>query len=124
MAIVHESPREKVLGIRETTRRQFRINVNGEQITTQEATPTIVNKWISWADTSCVQLITAGKAKEYQYAGKTALEWATVNGKVPEMVVRANNGYFYPATSNDIIVNVKENTPTFLSPKSSLNLRS
>lgn len=115
MAVVHENLREKVLGIRETTRRQFRITVDGEQIITQEATPTVVNKWISWASTSPhEQLITAGEAQEYQYAGKTALEWATVNGEVPEMVVKANNGYFYPATLNDVIVKVKEKAPTFL----------
>lgn len=53
------------------------------------------------------QLLTPEVAKKRLLGGQTALDWATHNGVDPEMVVRANNGHFYPASTNDIVMSDK-----------------
>jgi hypothetical protein len=102
IAQTHAKFGEDPLGVRETTIRQFEITVNGETISVKEADPLVVNKWISYEGMPA-KLLSQEEARKYPYAGKTALDWATKEGKVPEKVVQAG-GQFYPATNRDVIV--------------------
>lgn len=109
MVLMHDNFGEKELGIRETTKQQYSITIDKKQIVTEEKKPSVKNIWISWANKFC-KLLTIDEARETQYGGKSALEWATTDGgKVPEMVIRASNGYFYPATSKDEVVTANKN---------------
>src|SRR3990167_1742619 len=93
----------KVLGIREEVRKRCIATVDGQETEFVEATPFVRNIWVG----EHVKLLTPEEAAKTPYSGQTALYWATVNKIVPEMVVRANNGYFYPATKNDIVMSDK-----------------
>ena len=92
-----------VLGIHEEVRRRRIVTVGGVETEFIEADPKVKNIWVG----KYVKLLTPEEAAETPYAGQTALKWATINGKSPEMVVKANNGYFYPATKNDIAISSK-----------------
>ena len=111
-ALAHNEHGDKVLGVRKITRRQFGITVDGEQIITQEATPAVVNKWISWANKRPCSLMAADEARKTPYGGGTVLQYVTgSDDRIPEMVLRAGDGNFYPATSRDIIVETRVNAP-------------
>lgn len=90
----------KILGVHEEVRRTCRILIDGKQTEFVEANPSVRNVWVG----KYVKLLNADGAANTEYAGSTALKWATNNGIVPEMVVRASNGYFYPATKKDIVI--------------------
>jgi hypothetical protein len=102
MAEAHAKYGDEALGVRETTTRRFNITVDGEIIQANEANPKIVNKWISYKDMPA-RFLTPEQASNTQYSGRTALDWATRNGKTPERVVVAGDRY-YPATNRDVIV--------------------
>lgn len=89
-----------VLGVHEEVRRRLTVILDNEEIEFMEANPFVRNIWVG----DYVKLYTPEVADTMEYAGRTALKWATVNGRVPEMVVKAVNGYFYPATRNDITI--------------------
>jgi hypothetical protein len=91
---------EKYLGIHEEVRRKVRVMMSGKPITYLEETPDARNIWVG----DNVQLLTPDQAANTPYGGRTALDWAKAGGKTPEMVVRASNGYFYPANAKDIVV--------------------
>jgi hypothetical protein len=91
---------DKILGVREETRKAANILIDGRETKFVEAEPSVRNIWVG----RHVKLYTPEDAAKYDYGGQTALRWATRSGVVPEMVVKASNGYFYPATKNDIVV--------------------
>ncbi len=103
MALAHEDFGEQALGVRVTTRRQFQLTVGREMISAQETLPKIVTSWISWSNFPS-RMLTPDEARKTPHGGRTALDWATHGGVVPEMVVQAG-GYYYPASRNDRIVN-------------------
>lgn len=104
MAQVHAGFGEFPLGMRTTTIRNYRITTpDGESVEVQESKPSVKNEWISWAEKQ-VTLLTKGEAKNISHSGRTGLEWASNGKTVPDRVVRASNGFFYPATSHDIVV--------------------
>lgn len=90
----------KVLGIHEEVRKRRTISVGGQETEFVEATPQVKNVWVG----QYVKLMTPEEAAKTPFGGQNALSWATVNKVSPEMVVKASNGYFYPATKNDIVV--------------------
>lgn len=102
MAEVHQHNvgGDDVLGVHEEVRKSRMVTVDGVETVFVEAAPMVKNIWVG----KHVKLLTPTEAAEYPYAGQTALKWATVNGQSPEMVVKASNGYFYPATKNDIVM--------------------
>ena len=91
---------DHLLGIHEEIRKRYMITVDGVETEFLEAQPTVKNVWVG----QYVKLLTPEEAATTEYAGSTALKWATINGKPPEMVVKANNGFFYPATRSDIVI--------------------
>lgn len=105
MVMAHRgiSSLDRVLGIREATIRRCALDLNGEIVEFVEARPFTRNIWIG----EYVRLISRDEAAKMPYAGQTALSWATVNNQVPKLIVRADNGYFYPATPLDIVKNEK-----------------
>lgn len=106
MVLAHRgmSGLDDILGIQEETRRMFQVKMGREQLEVMEALPFIRNIWVG----EHVKLLTPEQAAEYPHGGQTALRWATINGQVPEMVARASNGYFYPATRDDIALSDRE----------------
>lgn len=113
----------RILGIREETRRRLLVVLGEEEVEFVEAKASVRNIWVG----EHVRLYAPHEAARRDYAGRNALEWATLSGQTPEMVVHANNGYFYPAAANDIILTgktdwevypIKRRTPDFdLNPK-------
>ena len=93
-----------ILGVREEVGKKCAVSIDGEEIEFVEAKPLVKNIWVG----EHVRLLTPEEAAKWEYSGSTALEWATIEGVVPERVVRANNGYFYPATKNDIVMSGKK----------------
>lgn len=93
----------KVLGIHEEVRKRRTISVGGQETEFVEATPQVKNVWVG----QYVKLMTPEEAAKTPFGGQNALSWATVNKVTPEMVVKANNGYFYPATKNDVVISSK-----------------
>lgn len=90
----------KVLGIREEVRKRCIVAVDGQETEFVEATPFVRNIWVG----EHVKLLTPEEAAKTPYSGQTALYWAMGQGGVPEMIVRADNGYYYPATKDDIVM--------------------
>lgn len=94
-----------VLGIREEVRKRRTIILeDGANTEFIEAEPQVRNVWVG---NKGIGLYTPDEAAKINYMDdKTALEWATINGNGvdPEMVVQANDGYFHPATKNDIVL--------------------
>lgn len=101
MVVAHQNTtyEAKILGIHIETRRRLLVTLDGEEVEFVEANPFVRNIWVG----ENVRLYSPDQAVVYEYA----LRWDTVGGQTPEMVVYANNGYFYPATRNDSIVNVE-----------------
>lgn len=101
MVEVHETNRlTRVLGVREEVRKVRMVIVDGVETEFLERSPKVRNIWVG----DYVKLFTPNEAAKIPYAGQTALKWAIINGISPEMVVKANNGLFYPATKNDIVM--------------------
>lgn len=92
-----------ILGITETSRRTFIINVNGEMINVISATPLVRNIWVG----ENVRLLTLEETKIYSFAREVIESFAKKNGKLPEMIVCARNGRFYPASSSDEVIKEK-----------------
>lgn len=90
----------KVLGIYEEIRKRCVVVVDGVDTEFHEATPKYKNIWVG----EHVKLLTPEEAAETHYGGRTALDWASQGGPKPKMVVRANDGYFYPANVNDVVI--------------------
>lgn len=107
MVQVHDSskmgPGEKVLGIHEEVSKRCTVVIDGKETEFVEANPQIRNIWVG----EYANLLTPEEAANTPYSGRTALDWATQGGKTPEMIIRANNGYFYPATKNDVVMSDK-----------------
>ncbi|MBI2420597.1 MAG: hypothetical protein HYV38_00745 [Candidatus Levybacteria bacterium] len=97
-----QSGNERYLGIHEEVTRRFELAVNGETIEVQETEPFSRIIWVG----DNVRIISATEAAEIPHAGKTALYWAMMNNeqRIPESVVRASDGYYYPAHPEDITV--------------------
>lgn len=96
---------DKVLGIKEEVRkRRMVIGEDGTETEFIEANSKVRNVWVG----QYVELMTPKKAANTPFSGQNALYWATVNKVVPEMVVKASNGYFYPATKNDVVMHPKK----------------
>jgi len=108
MVKVHEynlkEPGGTILGVHEEVRRRCAVPIDGVYTEFVESVPHVKNIWVG----ENVKLITPDEAAKWEYSGSTALKWATINGVTPERVVRASNGYFYPATNNDIVVSGKK----------------
>lgn len=94
---------EYILGIHEETSKRCIVMIDGIETEFVEANPQARNIWVG----EYAKLLTPEEAQKTPYGGRTALDWATWGGKTPEMVVRASNGYFYPATSNDEVISAK-----------------
>lgn len=90
----------KILGVREEVRKRRQLLVDGVETEFVEATPEVKNVWVG----PYVKLLTPEEAAKTDYAGQTALKWATINKVEPEMVVKANDAFFYPATRNDVVI--------------------
>lgn len=92
---------DQILGIHEELRRRCIVFIDEEEVEFAEIKPFMTrNIWVG----KFTRLYTAEAAANIDHAGSTALICATVNNKVPEMVARASNSYFYPATINDITI--------------------
>lgn len=90
------------LGIQEMTWRRIRAFLDGTNFSLVEETPSVRNIWVG-EDT---KLYTPEEAKQIPHKRQTALISASRwQSTPPEMVVRAKNGEFYPATINDIVIN-------------------
>ncbi|MCL5434823.1 MAG: hypothetical protein M1405_00340 [Patescibacteria group bacterium] len=107
MVIVHQNNSmpgstgtERFLGIHEEIRRKVRVAIDGKSTDFLEAVPESRNIWVG----DYVKLFTPEEAAKMEYAGRKALDWAQSGGKAPEMVAKASDGYFYPATGKDIVV--------------------
>lgn len=104
MVIAHQNTNigldAKVLGIHEEVRKRCMVTVDGQETEFIEAVPLVRNIWVG----EHVKLLTPEEAAKTSYSGQTALYWAMGQGGVPEMIVRADNGYYYPATKNDIVM--------------------
>jgi ribosomal protein L19 len=109
MVKIHQNSGElidaKVLGVREEVRKRRMVIEDGVETEFAEAKPRIRNIWVG----EYAKLITPDEAAKTEYDGQTALKWATINGILPEMVAKASNGYFYPATKNDVVMSPKKN---------------
>lgn len=90
----------EVLGVHEEVRKACTVVVEGDEMEMVATQATARTYWIG----KYVKLMTPEEAERIPYAGKNGLIWATINGVPPEKVVRANNGLFYPASKNDIVV--------------------
>ncbi len=97
----------RILGIREEVTRRCMVIEDGTETEFVEASPIARNIWVG---DKHVRLLTPDEAAKIDYSSQTALKWATINGVVPEMVVKANNGYFYPATKNDIVISPQKSS--------------
>lgn len=94
-------------GVITRTRSAFKITLpDNSVITTIEPTPySVVRTWIGKKD----RLLTPDQAKARRFGSKNGLEWATTDGIEPEMVFQGGpNGYFYPASKNDKVVDLNE----------------
>jgi hypothetical protein len=92
-----------VLGVTEQKREAFKqVAPDGTKKTFIEDPPRTVNYWVG----EHVKLLTPEEAEAIPFAGQNGLYWATqgAKGEKPELVVRANNGYFYPAKKGDFII--------------------
>jgi hypothetical protein len=89
-----------ILGIQEEVRKSCMVSVDGKDMVFIEETPKVRNIWVG----KYTRLLTPAEAEETNHSGRTALAWATRNGVVPEMVAKARDGFFYPATANDIAI--------------------
>lgn len=110
MVVAHRNtvPDYKILGIHQEKRRRCLVQTDGgEQVEFEEANPLKVNVWVG----EHVKMYTSEEAAVIEYAGSSALKWATVDGQTPEMVVKASDGLFYPANRNDIIMSDKKPAP-------------
>ncbi len=108
MVKIHQNSGElidaKVLGVREEVRKRRMAIEDGIEIEFVEANPSVRNIWVG----EHARLLTPDEASKTDYAGQTALKWATVNRVLPEMVAKASDGYFYPATKNDVVMSPKK----------------
>lgn len=89
----------RIFGIHEEVRRRFLITVGGQQREVMDSQPIVRNVWMG----DEIRLYPTSEASHIPYMGQTALSWATIDGQVPEMVVKIENNY-YPATENDIVI--------------------
>lgn len=95
---------ETILGIREETKRRYDlVFADGETEAVLSKDSEVATTWFG----ENVKIMARDEAGKTEYAGQTALKWATVGEVVPDAVVRARNGYFYPASPNDKAVSVK-----------------
>lgn len=93
-----------VLGVHEEMRKVCTIVVEGTEMEMVALNPTARTIWVGIH----VKLMTPEEAEKISRAGKNGLILATFNGVVPEMVVQADNGSFYPATKNDIVMSSED----------------
>lgn len=105
MVLAHReiSAFDRILGMRERIIRRMVLELDGNLVEFKEAHPSTKNIWVG----EYVELLPRDQAAKIPYSGQTALYWATINGQVPDFVVKVDNGYFYPATANDIVINQK-----------------
>lgn len=96
---------KRILGIREMVKECFDIIFDGQSRTVVSKDPQTKTTWFG----SGVRIISPEEAAQIPYAGRTALNWAKdlILIGTPEMVVKANNGFFYPASRKDIAVDLK-----------------
>ena len=61
---------------------------------------------VAWIDAN--RFLTPSEAERTQYGGRTALKWAMRGGEeIPERIVQARGGYFYPCGLTDVSVSVE-----------------
>lgn len=94
----------KILGVKEEVKKRRMAIEDGIETEFVERTPRVRNIWVG----EYAKLFTPDEAAKTAFAGKTALNWATINGVVPEMVAKASDGFFYPATRNDVVMSPKK----------------
>jgi len=89
------------LGIHEVTWRRVRAFIDNTNFSLIEETPSVRNIWVG----ENAKLYTPQEAEQIPHKRQTALAAASRwTEATPEMVARAINGEFYPATKNDIVV--------------------
>jgi len=94
---------EQVLGIREEVRRRFILVVDSLAQDVVSRIPDVKTTWFG----EYAKLMTTDEARMVSFAGRTAFDWAKSGKTDPEMVVKARNGYFYPASVKDNVNTIK-----------------